>query len=89
MEDFDVKAAFVSKALKKIKNGPIKLEEPKPKKKVVDLDTIINKFIQYESVDNFKEAIQYLSEAISLAPKRIDLLLKRSLLYYQHAKFEK
>lgn len=88
MEDLDVKAAFVSKALKKIKNGPL-LEEPKPKKKVVDLDTIINKFIQYESVDNFKEAIQYLSEAISLAPKRIDLLLKRSLLYYEHAKFEK
>lgn len=88
MEDLDVRAAFVSKALKKIKNGPL-LEEPKPKKKVVDLDTIINKFIQYESVDNFKEAIQYLSEAISLAPKRIDLLLKRSLLYYEHAKFEK
>lgn len=88
MEDFDVKAAFVSKALKKIKTGPL-LKEPKPKKEVVDLDTIINKFIQYESVDNFKEAIQYLSEAISLAPKRIDLLLKRSLLYYEHAKFEK
>lgn len=88
MEDFDVNAAFVSKALKKIKNGP-SLEEPKLKKEVVDLDTIINKFIQYEKVDNFKEAIQYLSEAISLAPKRIDLLLKRSLLYYEHAKFEK
>lgn len=88
MEDFDVNAAFVSKALKKIKNGP-PLEEPKLKKEVVDLDTIINKFIQYEKVDNFKEAIQYLSEAISLAPKRIDLLLKRSLLYYEHAKFEK
>lgn len=86
-EDLDVNAAFVSKAIKKVKTVPI-LEEPKPKKETKDLDSIINKFIHYESVD-IQDAIHFLSEAINLAPKRIDLVLKRSLLYFNHAKFEK
>uniref|UniRef100_A0A1B6MQ56 C3H1-type domain-containing protein n=1 Tax=Graphocephala atropunctata TaxID=36148 RepID=A0A1B6MQ56_9HEMI len=85
----DLSAAFVSKAVKKVINTTAVPELPKQKKEIKDVNSIINDAINYEKSNNYKEAVLLLSEAINLSPRRIDLILKRSHLYYELAKFEK
>ncbi|KAG8305754.1 hypothetical protein J6590_062062 [Homalodisca vitripennis] len=88
-EGLDMKAAFLSKAVKRVKNSMVVSEMPKQKKNVIDINSIINDAIDYEKINNNEEALQLFSEAIHLAPRRFDLILKRSHLYYKLAKFEK
>jgi histidyl-tRNA synthetase len=88
-EGLDVNAAFVSKAIKKAKNITIIPEDSKTKQDVKDINHLVKKAQEYENSQHFKEAVQYLSDAINLKPQSIDLILKRSYLYFELAKFEK
>ncbi|XP_054260263.1 uncharacterized protein LOC128984907 isoform X2 [Macrosteles quadrilineatus] len=88
-EGLDINAAFVSKAVKKVKNIKNIPDDQKVKKEAKDIDFLINKAQEYENSQCFKEAVQYLSEAITLKPESIELILKRSFYYFQLAKFEK
>uniref|UniRef100_A0A1B6EZA7 Uncharacterized protein n=1 Tax=Cuerna arida TaxID=1464854 RepID=A0A1B6EZA7_9HEMI len=88
-EELDMKAAFLSKAVKKIKNSSVVSQMPKQKKNIIDINSIINDALEHEQNNNYEEAVELFSEAINLAPRRFDLILKRSHLYYKLAKFEK
>lgn len=88
-ESLDVDAAFVTKAIKKVKHITVIPEESKNKNNNKCVNSLITTAIDFENKQNFKGAVQNLSEAISLCPRRFDLILKRSSIYYQLAKFEK
>jgi len=92
IQELDIEAAFVSKAIKKIKNAQtipniVKCEKNKTEKK--DIKRLIKQAQEYEKKQHFKEALKYISEAINLMPQSIDLILNRSFLHFQLAQFEK
>lgn len=85
------KSAFLIKSVKKVEKQLATNNKPKSKsvQEKKDVESIIKKASDLTDNQKYKEAIQHLSEAIVLAPTRVDLLLKRSRVYFEIAKYKK
>lgn len=82
---------FVNKAQKKVDKQTVENKKPgiQSGKGVKDVEPIFKMALEFIDKKAYKEAVQTLSMAIDLAPTRADLLLKRSWVYFEIAKYQK